>query len=565
HADEIQIKISQGSKPGEGGQLPGTKVNSIIAKTRNSTPGITLISPPPHHDIYSIEDLAQLIFDLKNVNPNARINVKLVSEFGVGTVAAGVAKGGADSIAISGAEGGTGASPLSSILHAGLPMEIGLAETQQTLVKNNLRGKVSLYADGQLKTGRDVIIAALLGAEEFGFATSALVTLGCILLRKCNLNTCSVGVCTQDAELRKRFSGSPEHVIRYFTFLTEEIRLYLAEMGYTSMDEIIGRCDLLIQRKEIDHWKLQKVLLSDIVHLPAEATQYPIRKTHPQEHLPQNLLDRTLIRQAQKALENSQPVAMNHKITNTDRAVGAMLSYQVDKNHGQKGLPDDTITCHFNGSGGQSFGAFLKSGITFQLQGQVNDYLGKGLSGGKIIVQPSANAAFRPEQNIIIGNTSLYGATGGEVYINGLCGERFCVRNSGATAVVEGAGDHCCEYMTGGVAVILGEVGRNMAAGMSGGIAYVYNPKGNLDYFCNMEMVSLQIIEDFEDLITLKQLIQSHHQYTGSALAAAILEDWENSLRDFIKVIPFEYQRHLEEKKISELNQKISKYMPDHE
>mgnify|MGYP006284098101 CR=1 FL=1 len=565
HADEIQIKIAQGSKPGEGGQLPGTKVDSVIAKTRNSTPGITLISPPPHHDIYSIEDLAQLIFDLKNVNPRARINVKLVSEFGVGTVAAGVAKGGADSIAISGAEGGTGASPLSSILHAGLPMEVGLAETQQTLVKNNLRGKVSLYTDGQLKTGRDVITAALLGAEEYGFATGALVTLGCILLRKCNLNTCSVGICTQNAELRKRFAGKPEHVIRYFTFLAEEIRGYLAELGYSSMEEIIGRSDLLIQRKDINHWKLKHVSLKDLIHFPRESTQHPIRKKTSQDPLPGNLLDSKLIEQAQRALDEAQPCQLNHKITNTNRAVGAMLSYHVDKKHGEKGLPGDTISCRFTGSAGQSFGAFLHSGITFQLEGQANDYLGKGLSGGKIIVKPSPDAAFRPEQNIIIGNTSLYGATGGEVYINGLCGERFCVRNSGATAVVEGTGDHCCEYMTGGVAVILGEVGRNMAAGMSGGVAYVYNPQGNLDYFCNMEMVNLQIMEDFEDLITLKQLIQNHHQYTGSALAAAILEDWENSLRNFIKVIPFEYQRHLEEKKISELNQKISKYMPDHE
>ena len=565
NADEIQIKIAQGSKPGEGGQLPGTKVDHIIAKTRNSTPGITLISPPPHHDIYSIEDLAQLIFDLKNVNPEAKINVKLVSEFGVGTVAAGVAKGGADSIAISGSEGGTGASPLSSILHAGLPMEIGLSETQQTLVINNLRDKVVLYTDGQLKTGRDIITAALLGAEEYGFATGALVTVGCILLRKCNLNTCSVGVCTQDPKLRERFIGKPEHVIRYFRFLAEEVRQYLAQLGYATLDEIIGRADLLHQRKDIDHWKLKNVSLNDIVYFPPEAKEYGIRKLVNQKPLPNDLLDRRLIQKAESALRFGQPVEINHVIKNTDRSTGAMLSYQVDKTYGEKGLPEDTIKCNFKGSAGQSFGAFLKTGITFKLEGQSNDYMGKGLSGGKIIVKPSDNAAFDPSENIIIGNTTLYGATGGEVYINGLCGERFCVRNSGATAIVEGAGDHCCEYMTGGVAVILGEVGRNMAAGMSGGIAYVYNPKGDLDYFCNMEMVNLEIIEDFEDLITLKQLIQNHHRYTGSRLADDILSNWEENLKFFIKVIPFEYKRYLEEKKLQELNQKINKYLPEHE
>jgi glutamate synthase (NADPH/NADH) large chain len=565
NADEIQIKIAQGSKPGEGGQLPGTKVDSIIAKTRNSTPGITLISPPPHHDIYSIEDLAQLIFDLKNVNPEARINVKLVSEFGVGTVAAGVAKGGADSIAVSGSEGGTGASPLSSILHAGLPMEIGLSETQQTLVKNNLRDRVTLYTDGQLKTGRDVITAALLGAEEYGFATGALVTVGCILLRKCNLNTCSVGVCTQDPKLRERFSGKPVHVIRYFKFLAEEIREYLANLGFTKMEDIIGRSDLLVQRKKIQHWKLKNVSLKDIIQFPAEAKEYEIHKTVSQKPLPGDLLDHKIIREAQPALQSERPVEINHKIKNTDRATGAMLSYQVDKLYGEKGLPEDTIKCNFKGSAGQSFGAFLKTGINFRLEGQSNDYLGKGLSGGKIIVKAADDAAFEPEKNIIIGNTTLYGATGGEVYINGLCGERFCVRNSGATAVVEGTGDHCCEYMTGGVAVVLGEVGRNMAAGMSGGVAYVYNPYGDLDYFCNMEMVNLEIIEDFEDLITLKQLIQNHYRFTASNRAKKILDNWEKNLKNFIKVIPFEYKRYLEEKKLQELNQKISKYLPEQE
>ena len=565
NASEIQIKIAQGAKPGEGGQLPGHKVNSVIAKTRNSTPGITLISPPPHHDIYSIEDLAQLIYDLKNVNPEADVSVKLVSEYGVGTVAAGVAKGGADQISLSGAEGGTGASPMSSIQHAGLPLELGLAEVQQTLVKNNLRDIVRVNTDGQLKTGRDVITAAMLGGEEFGFATSALVTMGCILLRKCNLNTCSVGICTQDEELRKRFTGKPEHVVNFFRFLAEEIREYLAEIGVTKMDDIVGRSDLLLQRTDIEHWKQKNVSLRDVIHFPSEARQYNIRKTKPQAPLPDNLLDYDLIKNAEPALNSGRPIEISHKITNTDRAVGAMLSYTVDKKHGESGLPENTINCEFHGSAGQSFGAFLKSGITFKLEGQSNDYLGKGLSGGKIIVKAADDAAFNPAENIIIGNTSIYGATGGEVYINGLCGERFCVRNSGATAVVEGAGDHCCEYMTGGIAVVLGKVGRNMAAGMSGGVAYVYDPDDELDYYCNMEMVNLEIIEEFEDLITLKQLVRNHYQYTGSQQASRILEDWEENIKHFIKVIPFEYKRYLEEKKLQELNQKINKYTPTQE
>lgn len=565
HADELQIKIAQGAKPGEGGQLPGHKVDQVIAKTRKSTPGITLISPPPHHDIYSIEDLAQLIFDLKNVNPKARVSVKLVSEYGVGTVAAGVAKGGADLIIISGAEGGTGASPVSSVQHAGLPVELGLAEVQQTLVKNNLRSKVRLHTDGQLKTGRDVVTMALLGAEEFGFATGALVTLGCILLRKCNRNTCSVGIATQDPELRKRFAGKPEHVINYFRFLAEEIRGYLAELGFRSLDEIVGKSYLLKARTDIDHWKLKQITLNDLLHFPEEGKQYAIRKTEAQDPLPTDIPDKSLINEAGESLKSGAKTEITKHIANTDRAVGAMLSYKVDLCYGEKGLPEDTITCRFTGSAGQSFGAFLQYGITFHLTGQSNDYLGKGLSGGKIIVKPADDAGFKPDENIIIGNTTLYGATAGEAYINGLTGERFCVRNSGATAVAEGAGDHCCEYMTGGVAVILGEVGRNMAAGMSGGVAYIYNPKGDLDYYCNMDMVNLEIMEDFDDIILLKKLLQNHVRYTNSTRAQAILENWEESLPQFIKVIPVEYQRYLEEKKIRELNAKIEQYEREQE
>jgi len=545
NADELQIKIAQGAKPGEGGQLPGFKVDQIIAKTRHSIPGISLISPPPHHDIYSIEDLAQLIFDLKNVNPEACVSVKLVSESGVGTVAAGVAKAKADLILISGCEGGTGASPSSSIKHAGLPVELGLAETQQTLVLNNLRGKVRLQADGQFKTGRDVIVAALLGAEEFGFATSALIVLGCVMMRKCHLNTCPVGVATQNEELRRRFVGRSEYLIHFFTFLAQEVREYLAEMGFTRLDQIVGRTDLLEFVPEKGHPKSSRVDLTGLLYLPAQADHHPIRQVTVQHHKVEQIQDRELIALARPSIESQSPMECHRQIRNTDRSAGAMLSGVIARKYGQEGLPEDTIRCCFKGSAGQSFGAFLVRGVTFRLEGDANDYLGKGLSGGKIIVVPPTGAAFAPEANIIAGNTLLYGATSGEVYINGIVGERFCVRNSGAIAVVEGAGDHCCEYMTGGRAVILGATGRNFAAGISGGIAYVWNVNGDFDFFCNMEMVELSLIENSADERELKGLIETHLAHTSSPLAGRILADWPRYLQQFIKVMPIEYKKVL--------------------
>lgn len=558
NADELQIKIAQGAKPGEGGQLPGYKVDTIIAKTRHSIPGISLISPPPHHDIYSIEDLAQLIFDLKNVNPHAVVSVKLVSESGVGTIAAGVAKAKADLIVISGAEGGTGASPASSIKHAGLPLEIGLAETQQTLVMNNLRGVVTLQTDGQLKTGRDIVVAALLGAEEFGFATSALIVLGCVMMRKCHLNTCPVGVATQNEELRKRFVGRYEYLVNYFRFLAEDTREQLAAIGYRSLDEIVGRADLLVQKKYPALPKTEKIDLSKIIWFPEEAKKFALRKTVAQHHKIEDVLDRKLIREALPAIEFLQPVGIKSKIRNTDRTTGAMLSGEIAKRYGQEGLPDHTISVYFEGSAGQSFGAFLVKGITFYLHGETNDYLGKGLSGGRIIVTPPKGSTFQAEENIICGNTSLYGATAGEVYINGIAGERFCVRNSGVTAVVEGAGDHCCEYMTGGCTVVLGTTGRNFAAGMSGGVAYVLDEKGDFDFYCNMEMVELSLVEDLSDARELKSLIAKHHQYTNSEQAKRILDHWNEYVEKFIKVVPIEYKKVLQEKKIAELNKKIT-------
>src|SRR5690554_4670779 len=558
NADELQIKIAQGAKPGEGGQLPGYKVDTIIAKTRHSIPGISLISPPPHHDIYSIEDLAQLIFDLKNVNPNAVVSVKLVSESGVGTIAAGVAKAKADLIVISGTEGGTGASPASSIKHAGLPLEIGLAETQQTLVMNNLRGVVTLQTDGQLKTGRDIVVAAMLGAEEFGFATSALIVLGCVMMRKCHLNTCPVGVATQDAELRKRFVGRYEYLVNYFRFLAEDVREQLAEMGFRSLDEIVGRADLLQQKKYPELPKTEKIDLSKIIWFPEEAEKFALRKTTVQNHKIEEVLDRKLISEAFPALELQQPVGIKSKIKNTDRTTGAMLSGEIAKRYGEEGLPEHTISAWFDGSAGQSFGAFLVKGVTFYLHGETNDYLGKGLSGGRIIVTPPKESTFLAEENIICGNTSLYGATSGEVYINGIAGERFCVRNSGATAVVEGAGDHCCEYMTGGCTVVLGATGRNFAAGMSGGVAYVLDEKGDFDFFCNMEMVELSLVEDLSDVRELKSLIARHQQYTNSEQAKRILNHWDEYVEKFIKVVPIEYKKVLQEKKIAELNKKIA-------
>ena len=562
NADELQIKVAQGAKPGEGGQLPGFKVNKIIARTRHSIPGITLISPPPHHDIYSIEDLAQLIFDLKNVNPKARISVKLVSESGVGTIAAGVAKAKADTIIISGAEGGTGASPISSIKHAGIPGELGLAETQQTLVMNNLRGHVRLQTDGQLKTGKDIIISALLGAEEFGFATSALIVLGCVMMRKCHLNTCPVGVATQNEELRKRFKGKHEYIIHFMTFLAQEVREHLAQMGFKSLDEVTGRTDLIKVKKHNAHSKAKKIDFSKLLYFIDNGND--IRNTKPQEHKISQVLDVDLIRKAKPAIDKSLPVKITANIRNTDRSAGAMLSGKIAERYGSRGLQDGTILIDFKGSAGQSFGAFLAAGISFRLEGEANDYLGKGLSGGRITVVPPAQASFIPEKNIIAGNTLLYGATSGEVYINGCVGERFCVRNSGAIAVVEGTGDHCCEYMTGGRTVVLGATGKNFAAGMSGGLAYVLDIHGNFDYFCNMEMVELSLIEDKTESLELHRLITSHASYTKSPLANKVLGDWDNYLKHFIKVTPIEYKKVLQEEKMEAINKRIAEVERDY-
>ena len=558
NADELQIKIAQGAKPGEGGQLPGYKVDQIIAKTRHSIPGISLISPPPHHDIYSIEDLAQLIFDLRNVNPQAVISVKLVSESGVGTIAAGVAKAKADLIVISGAEGGTGASPSSSIKHAGLPLEIGLAETQQTLVINNLRGMVTLQTDGQLKTGHDIVVAAMLGAEEYGFATSALIVLGCVMMRKCHLNTCPVGVATQDVELRKRFVGRYEYLVNYFRFLAEDVREQLAEMGFRSLDEIVGRADLLQRKHYPDHPKSEKIDLSRIIFFPREASHNAIRKVGGRHQLPEEVTDRRLLAEALPAIEFSKPLGIKSKIHNTDRTTGALLSGEIARRYGHEGLPDHTLSVWFEGSAGQSFGAFLVKGVTFYLHGDTNDYLGKGLSGGQIVVTPPRGSTLKAEENIICGNTTLYGATSGAVYINGVAGERFCVRNSGALAVVDGAGDHCCEYMTGGCVVVLGRVGRNFAAGMSGGVAYVLDLEGNFDYHCNMEMVELSLVEELSDIRELKEMIERHHQYTNSDYAGRILAEWNFYQEKFIKVTPIEYKKVLQERKIAELERKIA-------
>ncbi|MDL2305319.1 glutamate synthase large subunit [Bacteroides sp. OttesenSCG-928-D19] len=547
NADELQIKVAQGAKPGEGGQLPGFKVDEVIAKTRYSIPGITLISPPPHHDIYSIEDLAQLIFDLKNINPTAEVSVKLVAESGVGTIAAGVAKAKADRIIISGAEGGTGASPISSVKHAGSPGELGLAETQQILVLNNLRGYVRLQTDGQLKTGKDIIVSALLGAEEFGFATSALIVLGCMMVRKCHQNTCPVGIATQDEKLRERFKGKAEYVINFMTFLAQEVREHLAQMGFRSIDEIVGRSDLLEVKQMKLSEKAAKLDLSKLMYFLNNGND--IRCSKSQEHKIDKIVDRELIRKAQPAIKTALAVEMKQTIANTDRSVGAMLSGEIAKHYGSAGLPENTITVKFNGSAGQSFGAFLSPGITFRLEGESNDYLGKGLSGGKIIVVPPANADFLPEENIIAGNTLLYGATSGEVYINGKVGERFCVRNSNAVAVVEGVGDHCCEYMTGGKTVVLGKTGKNFAAGMSGGFAYVLDMDGTFDSNCNMEMVELSLVEDQSDNQELFQFISNHAQYTQSPLAKRILNNWDYYLRHFIKVTPIEYKKILHKEK----------------
>jgi glutamate synthase (NADPH/NADH) large chain len=564
NADEIQIKIAQGAKPGEGGQLPGYKVNDVIAMTRHSIPGISLISPPPHHDIYSIEDLAQLIFDLKNVNPTAEISVKLVSESGVGTIAAGVAKAKADRIIISGAEGGTGASPISSIRYAGLPPELGLSETQQILVRNNLRGQVRLQTDGQLKTGRDIVLMAMLGAEEFGFATSALIVLGCVMMRKCHINTCPVGVATQNENLRRRFIGRSEYLVNFFTFLAEEVREYLAEIGVEKLDDIIGRVDLIV-RKPFDHILKHDLLdFSRLLSVPKHAATNPIRQTIRQDHAIESVKDIDIIRYSSAALNLRKEISLDYAITNTDRSVGAMLSGEVAKRYGNVGLPSDTINIKFKGSAGQSFGAFLAHGIHFRLEGEANDYLGKGLSGGRISLMPPVRSTFIAENNTIAGNTLLYGATRGEVYINGRAGERFAVRNSGAIAVVEGVGDHCCEYMTGGRVVVLGTTGSNFAAGMSGGVAYVWNKSGDFDFYCNMEMVELSLVEDASARKELHGLIRKHHHYTGSHLASQMLEKWERYVEEFILVIPIEYKKVLQEEQMKKLQQKIAEMQRDY-
>jgi len=558
-ADQIQIKMAQGAKPGEGGQLPGHKVSEYIAKLRFSVPGVGLISPPPHHDIYSIEDLAQLIHDLKNANPNASISVKLVAETGVGTVAAGVTKAKADHIVIAGHDGGTGASPLTSIKHAGGPWEIGLAETQQTLILNQLRSRVILQVDGQLKTGRDVIVGAMLGADEFGFATAPLVVEGCIMMRKCHLNTCPVGIATQDPELRRRFSGQPEHVVNFFFFVAEEAREIMASLGISKFNDLIGRSDLLDKQKGIDHWKINGLDFSKIFYQPEIKNDTVKYNTESQDHGLQNALDNELIKKTISAINNKSNIEFEVSITNVNRTVGTMLSHEIAKRYGNEGLPDNTIKINLNGTAGQSFGAFLAKGVTFNLRGEGNDYVGKGLCGGKIIIQPPKNFSGIAEENIIVGNTTMYGATSGETYLNGIGGERFCVRNSGASAVIEGVGNHGCEYMTGGTVVILGRTGQNFAAGMSGGVAYVYDPNKTFKNYCNISMVTLHKVQkesietdmpqhlNLADEIILKTLIENHCQYTESNIANNILNEWDSELENFVKVMPIEYKRALNE------------------
>ena len=562
HAEEIQIKVAQGAKPGEGGQLPGFKVDEVIAKTRHSIPGISLISPPPHHDIYSIEDLAQLIFDLKNVNPKAQISVKLVAESGVGTIAAGVAKAKADLIVISGAEGGTGASPASSMRYAGISPEIGLSETQQTLVLNGLRGQVRLQTDGQLKTGRDIIGMALLGAEEFGFGTTVLIVLGCVMMRKCHTNACPVGVATQDPVLRSHFRGHYKYVVNYFRFLAEEVREYLAEMGFTRLEDIVGRTDLIELKPAEKETKAGLLNFSRLLHkVEGNAAIHHICE---QKHEISHVKDVEIIASATEAIEHGKEVSLEYAIANTDRSVGAMLSGAVATRYGNEGLPEQTINVKFKGSAGQSFGAFLAHGICFKLEGEANDYLGKGLSGGLISVRPPVRSNFDADKNTIAGNTLLYGATSGEVYINGRVGERFAVRNSGAIAVVEGVGDHCCEYMTGGRVVVLGETGRNFAAGMSGGVAYVWDKDHTFDYFCNMEMVELSLLENSTSRKELHELVRQHYLYTGSTLARTMLDDWNHYVDEFIQVTPIEYKRVLAEEQMRKLQQKIADVQRDY-
>ena len=559
NAEEIQIKVAQGAKPGEGGQLPGFKVNEVIAKTRHSIPGISLISPPPHHDIYSIEDLAQLIFDLKNVNPKAAISVKLVAESGVGTIAAGVAKAKADLIIISGAEGGTGASPASSMRFAGISPEIGLSETQQTLVRNGLRSQVRLQVDGQIKTGRDIVLMALLGAEEFGFGTAALIVLGCVMMRKCNLNTCPMGVATQNPALRKHFVGRYEYLVNFFTFLAQEVREYLAEMGFKHLNDIVGHTELIETKPSV--LDFERLLNKE------EGTLHFLGDIH-QPAVPLGMqgtiIDEQMIAAAESAIDRQEEVNLDYTIKNTNRAVGTMLSGVIAKKYGEQGLPDGTINVKFKGSAGQSFGAFLTHGISFKLEGETNDYFAKGLSGGRIAILPPSRTNFAAEENIIAGNTGLYGATAGEVYINGKVGERFGVRNSGAIAVLEGAGDHCCEYMTGGRVVVLGETGRNFAAGMSGGVAYVWDKNHNFDYFCNMDMVEINLVEDSVSRKELHELIRQHYLYTGSKLARTMLDEWNRYVEDFIQVVPIEYKRVLQEEQMNKLKQKIADMQRDY-
>jgi len=553
NADELQIKMAQGAKPGEGGQLPGHKVDEVIARLRHSIPGVGLVSPPPHHDIYSIEDLAQLIYDLKNVNPRARISVKLVAEVGVGTVAAGVAKAHADVVLISGDSGGTGASPLSSIKHAGTPWELGLAEAQQVLLLNDLRGRVRVQTDGKLQTGRDVVIAALLGAEEFGFATTPLITMGCIMLRKCHLNTCSVGIATQDPALRKKFQGQPEHVINLFFFLAEQVRQYMAEMGFRTVDEMVGRVDMLDVQPAVDHWKARGIDLSAILYNPPVPGRVARRCVQRQNHGLEQALDHQLIEQARPALENLTPVEMNFAVRNVHRAVGAMLSGEIARRYGSEGLPDETIRIHLNGSAGQSLGAFLAKGVTLTLEGDANDYVGKGLSGGRLVIYPPRTAGFAAEENILIGNVVLYGATSGEAFFNGMAGERFAVRNSGSTAVVEGVGDHGCEYMTNGLVLVLGPCGRNFAAGMSGGIAYVFDER--MDFTkkrCNLSSVDLEPVIEMEDVQIVRDLVTRHAELTGSPRARMILDNWSDMLPRFIKVFPHEFKRVLGVSRVSQ-------------
>jgi glutamate synthase (ferredoxin) len=546
NAGELQIKMAQGAKPGEGGELPGHKVYPWIAKTRHTTPGVGLVSPPPHHDIYSIEDLAELIHDLKNANRRARISVKLVSEVGVGTIAAGVAKAHADVVLISGYDGGTGASPISSIKHAGLPWELGLAETHQTLLLNNLRSRIIIEADGQLKTGRDVAIAALLGAEEFGFATAPLVTLGCVMMRVCHSNTCPTGVATQDPELRKNFSGKPEYVVNFMRFVAEELREIMAQLGFRTVNEMVGRCDVLEANKAIDHWKAQGLDFSNMLHQPKVGLHVGRYCTEQQDHGLEKSIDMTqLLDLCQPAIERGEKVSAELPITNVHRVVGTILGNEITRHHGANGLPDDTVSLTFNGSAGQSFGAFIPRGITLKLSGDANDYLGKGLSGGAVVVYPPEGTTFKAEENIIAGNVAFYGATSGTAYIRGMAGERFCVRNSGVNAVVEGVGDHGCEYMTGGTVVIIGRTGRNFAAGMSGGVAYVLDETGDFASRCNTEMVGLEPLDD-SDAATLKDMIEKHAEWTGSSRATMLLINWKNVLPRFVKVMPADYKRVLQ-------------------